>query len=118
MKWAIGSIAGVLVMLAATGLYGGSTMSATPAREYHVWAWRRDEDLSFVDPRRVRVAVRAATIRLDGRAIMVERRNKTIVYPRDARRVGTGHRRRLWEVWIRKRFDNFDCIDTHANDPR
>ena len=93
VKWAICSSAGVLVVLAAIGLYGGfgeldDERIATPAREYHVWAWRRDEDLSFVDPRRVRVAVWAATIRLDGRAITVERRNNTIVYPRGAEIVG------------------------------
>ncbi len=49
--------------------------------QYYLWAWRRPEDLSFIDPARVRLAVWTATIFIDEGAMTVERRSVPVAYP-------------------------------------
>ena len=56
--------------------------------EYYVWAWRREEDLSFIDPSRVKVALWTATINLDRDAFIVEHRTNKVTYPTDAEVAG------------------------------
>ena len=48
----------------------------------------REEDLSFIDPRRVKVAVWTATIHVDRDGFVVERRTNRVTYPSEAEVVG------------------------------
>lgn len=83
MRWLIGGSAAVVVATAATGLYALLDERTGPAvePEYYLWAWRREEDLSFIDPRRVKVALWTATIHVDGDDFTVERRTNRVTYP-------------------------------------
>lgn len=58
----------------------------TPAVEpdYYLWAWRREEDLSFIDPSRVKVALWAATITSDHNGFIVEPRTNRATLPIDS----------------------------------
>ena len=55
---------------------------------HYVWAWRREEDLSFIDPQHVKVAVWTATIHVDPDGFAVERRTNSISYPNETEVVG------------------------------
>ena len=75
----------VLLMLAATGCSpkapdGGAANAPT----YHLWAWRRGEDLSFIEPESVRAAIWTATIFVEGDEMRVERRTVPVTYPTGA----------------------------------
>ena len=48
---------------------------------YYLWAWRRPEDLSFIDPARISVAVWTATIFIEQDEMRVERRSVPVAYP-------------------------------------
>ena len=92
-RWVVAASVSLLAFAAATGLYAlpdGAAPALVPAvePEYYVWAWRREEDLSFIDPRRVKVAVWTATIHMDDDGFVVERRTNGITYPSDAEVVG------------------------------
>ena len=52
--------------------------------EYYLWAWRREEDLSFIDPSRQKLALWTATITLDHDEFIVEYRTNQITYPSEA----------------------------------
>lgn len=54
---------------------------AANAPTYHLWAWRRREDLSFIDPESVRAATWTATIFVEGDEMAVERRTVPVTYP-------------------------------------
>ena len=56
--------------------------------EHYLWTWRREEDLSFIDPQQVKVAVWTATIHVDRDGLVVERRTNRITYPSEAEVVG------------------------------
>ena len=49
--------------------------------QFYLWAWRRPEDLSFIDPAWVRAAVWTATIFIEEGEMRVERRTVTVAYP-------------------------------------
>ena len=51
------------------------------APDYYLWAWRRPEDLSFIDPDRERIAVWTATIFIEDGETTVERRTVPVSYP-------------------------------------
>ena len=59
-------------------------MGQTAAPDYYLWAWRREEDLSFIDTDRVKVAAWTATITLHEDGFVVEHRTNKITYPSDA----------------------------------
>ena len=73
----------VAVVLPSSGLVQDSRElrrdSDTP--EYYLWAWRRPEDLSFIDPDRERIAVWTATIFIEDGETKVERRTTPVSYP-------------------------------------
>ena len=56
--------------------------------DYYLWAWRREEDLSFIDPARVKVALWTGTIFLGDDTFAVENRANRITYPTQAQIVG------------------------------
>lgn len=60
--------------------------SAEP--HYYLWAWRRAEDLSFIDPARVKVALWTGTIFVGDDDFHVEHRLNPITYPTQAEIVG------------------------------
>ena len=83
------SIAVVLVAALAAGTWAfrddlrrAAGLSAAP--DYYLWAWRREEDLSFIDTDRVKVAAWTATITLLEEGFAVEHRMNKITYPSDA----------------------------------
>ena len=88
-SWLVYGLACIVTATAATGLYaprsqvfGGFGQSAEP--EYYLWAWRREEDLSFIDPEREKVALWTATINLDQDEFVVEYRTNKVTYPSEA----------------------------------
>ncbi|MYJ75180.1 MAG: hypothetical protein F4089_08805 [Gammaproteobacteria bacterium] len=87
-KWARRSVVLVPIALATaawtfrTDLAGAFGVAVEP--HYYLWAWRREEDLSFIDPARVRVAAWTATIFLADGDFVVEHRANKITYPSDA----------------------------------
>ena len=92
-RWVIGASASLLAVAVATGLYAlpdEAPRSLVPAVEpqHYVWAWRREEDLSFIDPRWAKAAVWTATIHVDRDGFVVERRTNRITYPSEAEVVG------------------------------
>ena len=77
----------------ATGLYAlpdKTTNSRTPTFEpvHYLWAWRREENLSFIDPEQAKVVVWTATIHVDRDGLVVERRTNGITYPSETEVVG------------------------------
>ena len=91
--WLVGGSAAIIVATAATGLYAlrdevAGAVDPAVEPDYYVWAWRREEDLSFIDPNRVKVALLTATINLDGDDFIVEHRTNKVTYPTDAEIVG------------------------------
>ena len=56
-------------------------VGAVNAPTYHLWAWRRREDLSFIDPDVVRAAIWTATIFVEDDEMTVERRTVPVTYP-------------------------------------
>ena len=93
MHWAIVGSACIVGAAVATGLHAlrdDSTPALDPAvePEYVLWAWRREEDLSFIDPSRAKVALWTATIHVDGDDFTVERRTNKVTYPTKAEIVG------------------------------
>ena len=84
--WFFCGLAFIAAATAATGLFapwgliaGGFDQTAEP--DYYLWAWRREEDLSFIDPNRVKVALWTATITLDHDDFIVEYRTNKVTYP-------------------------------------
>ena len=61
----------------AVGL--GSAVS--PAPDYYLWAWRREENIDFIDPDKVKAAIWIATITLRDGRMAVERRANSVTYP-------------------------------------
>ena len=89
-NWAIGVSAGIAV---ATGLYAfrdevATAFDVSAEPDYYLWAWRREEDLSFIDPDRVKVALWTATITLLDDDFAVEYRTNKVTYPSEAEIVG------------------------------
>ena len=87
--WLICGLAFIVTATAAAGLYaprgqvaGEFDQAAEP--DYYLWAWRREEDLSFIDPSRVKVALWTATITLDHDDFIVEYRTNKVTYPSEA----------------------------------
>ena len=83
----------ILGVVIAAGLWAFRTEIANafePSAEpdYYLWAWRRDEDLSFIDTRRVRLALWTATITVGDDGFLVEPRTNPVTYPADAEVVG------------------------------
>ena len=60
---------------------GPLTTSAVP--EYYLWAWRRPEDLSFIEPGSAHAAIWTATIFIEDGRMSVERRTVPVTYPAD-----------------------------------
>lgn len=91
-KWLIAAAAGCIAATMATGyaLQVGVSQGVGPAIEpdYYLWAWRREEDLSFIDPRRVKVALWTATVTLAGDNFTVAHRTNKVTYPTPASVVG------------------------------
>ena len=56
-----------------------STVTAEP--DYYLWAWRRTEDLSFVDSEKIRAAIWTGTIFWKKGELRVDRRLNPITYP-------------------------------------
>ena len=93
IRWIIVGSACIVAAAVATGLHAlrdDVTTALDPAvePEYYLWAWRREEDLSFIDSSRVKVALWTATIHVDGDDVIVERRTNKITYPVGAEIVG------------------------------
>ncbi len=87
--WLVFGLACIVIATAATGVYapwdrvaGAFDQAAEP--DYYLWAWRREEDLSFIDPSRVKVALWTATITLDHDDFIVEYRTNKVTYPSEA----------------------------------
>ena len=83
------SVAVVLVAVLAAGAWAfrddlRRAVGRSAAPDYYLWAWRREEDLSFIDTRRVKVAAWTATITLLEEGFAVEHRMNKITYPSDA----------------------------------
>lgn len=93
-RWVLGGcLTSLLATALATGLYGLPGPAArdvvpTAEPDHYVWAWRREEDLSFIDPGRVKLAVWTATIHADHEGFAIERRTNRITYPDEAEVVG------------------------------
>ena len=92
-QWLIGGSASILAAAAATGLYAlrdemAGMLAPAVEPDYYLWAWRREEDLSFIDPNRVKVALLTATINVDRDDFIVEHRTNKVTYPTDAEIVG------------------------------
>lgn len=59
----------------------GTGRAAHHAPEFYVWAWQRNEDLSFIDPATTKVALWLGTIDVsDARLTLTPRRNP-VIYP-------------------------------------
>ena len=87
--WFVCGLACVVTATGATALFapwdqiaGRFDQAAEP--DYYLWAWRREEDLSFIDPNRVKVALWTATIFLDHDDFHVEYRTNKVTYPSEA----------------------------------
>ena len=74
-----------LLMLAGTGCSPKAPdvpdVGAANVPTYHLWAWRRREDLSFIETESVRAAIWTATIFVQGDEMRVERRTVPVTYP-------------------------------------
>ena len=82
-------IAVVLVAALAAGAWAfrddlRRAVGLSAAPDYYLWAWRREEDLSFIDTDRVKVAAWTATITLFEEGFAVQHRTNKITYPSDA----------------------------------
>lgn len=91
--WFIGGAAGIVATAVAAGIFAlrdHDTRALEPAfdPDYYLWAWRREEDLSFIEPGRVKVALWTATIRLRDNDFDVQRRTNKVTYPINAEIVG------------------------------
>ena len=49
--------------------------------DYYLWAWRRTEDLSFIDSDRIKAAIWTGTIHWDRNRLLVDYRLNPITYP-------------------------------------
>ena len=81
------TVALVAVLAAGTWAFRDDLSRAvgwSAAPDYYLWAWRREEDLSFIDTDRVKVAAWTATITLLDEGFAVEHRTNKITYPSDA----------------------------------
>jgi len=81
---------GLIVMMAGYSslnlqqfVLGSNPLRVLP--EVVVWAWERPENLSFIDPNKVAVAVLAKTVYIKGTGIYVRPRMQPIVLPRQTR---------------------------------
>ncbi len=91
-QWQLWLVCGLVFIAAGTGaaglffsrdqIAGGFGQIVEP--EYYLWAWRREEDLSFIDPSRQKLALWTATITLDHDEFIVEYRTNQITYPSEA----------------------------------
>ncbi len=84
--WLVCGLACIVTAIAATGLFtpwsqvaGAFDQAAEP--DYYLWAWRREEDLSFIDPKRDKVALWTATINLDHDDFAIQYRTNKVTYP-------------------------------------
>ncbi|MDT8397077.1 MAG: hypothetical protein RQ899_00470 [Pseudomonadales bacterium] len=61
----------------------GATAPADPslAPVFHLWAWQRPEDLSFIDPTDTKLALLTGSITLDGERMGVTPRENPVIYP-------------------------------------
>src|SRR5215475_8490357 len=56
-----------------------------------LWAWDRDDDLSFIDPRDTAVAYLAATVILRGDTVLLAPRGNRLIPPPGTRLVAVAH---------------------------
>lgn len=80
------SVLGVGVWMLRDDPGQGGDSAAEPT--YYLWAWRREEDLSFIDPARTKVALWTGTIFVGRDDFNVEPRANRITYPKQAEIVG------------------------------
>ncbi len=84
-RWLLVGSLGFLGVAAAGALFALRGEPVPPERigepDYYLWAWRREEDLSFIDPNRVKVALWTATITLRGDELDVAYRVSKATYP-------------------------------------
>ncbi|MYH33071.1 MAG: hypothetical protein F4133_04595 [Gammaproteobacteria bacterium] len=80
-----------LIMLSAAvaatspvpGTTGPDSAGAAATPDYYLWAWRRTEDLSFVESERINAAIWTGTIFWKEGKLRVDRRLNPITYPAD-----------------------------------
>ncbi|MDY6984167.1 MAG: hypothetical protein SV422_13870 [Pseudomonadota bacterium] len=71
----------LFVAVAAPAVFGVGSGGGRREPEFYVWAWQRNEDLSFIDPATTKVALWLGTIDVaDARLTLTPRRN-SVVYP-------------------------------------
>lgn len=87
--WFVCGLACIVTAIVATGLFTpwgqvAGVFDQTAEPDYYLWAWRREEDLSFIDPKRDKVALWTATINLDHDDFAIQYRTNKVTYPSEA----------------------------------
>lgn len=82
-----------LALVAVAGIWGfhddvAQAIDSWSEPDYYLWAWRREEDLSFIDTARVKVALWTGTIFVGDDDFYIEHRANRITYPTGAEIVG------------------------------
>ena len=78
-------VSGLALAVTLTGTWScgplpsGGGKSAAP--EYYLWAWRRPEDLGFIDPNRVGAAIWTGTTFINDGKMTTQRRTVPVTYP-------------------------------------
>ena len=78
-------VSGLAIAVTLTGTWScgplpsGGGESAAP--EYYLWAWRRPEDLGFIDPNRVGAAIWTGTTFINDGKMTTQRRTVPVTYP-------------------------------------
>lgn len=67
------------ILVAAT--MGCTRAAPGPDPRFFIWSWERPDDLTFIDPSRVGVALLAATIRLEANEVRIEPRFQPLRVP-------------------------------------
>src|SRR6266446_3039099 len=85
----------LLVFLVSDQNISARTMMPVNIPPLVLWAWDRDDDLSFIDIRDTAVAYLAATVILRGETVFLTPRHHRLNPPKGTRLVAVAHRHEL-----------------------
>jgi hypothetical protein len=68
-------------VLGIGGVGGTGAAGATREPDFYVWAWQRNEDLSFIDPATTKVALWLGTVDIRAARLTITPRHNPVVYP-------------------------------------
>ena len=84
-------MAALAVLSLAASLAFASGREPVPLPPLMLWAWDRGDDLLFIEPHHTGVAFLAATVRVEGGEVRVQRRRTPLRVPADTRLLAVTH---------------------------